>query len=89
MNSKQGDHLLLKLKDVCLLLIAVGAIGSWAIGITQVPPKVEANESDIKDLKVYASNNEVFVQGLQKDIDSMKSDLSEIKGLLKRQIPNA
>ncbi len=89
MNSKQGDHLLLKLKDVCLLLIAVGAIGSWVIGITQVPPKVEAHETDIKELKVYASNNEVFVQGLQKDINSMRSDLSEIKHLLKRRLPDA
>ncbi len=87
MDSKGIDHFFLKVKDVCLLLISVGAMGSWVLGITQVPPRVEANEIRIEELREYMGNNEVFVKGLQKDIEVIKTDLSEIKVILKRTAP--
>lgn len=87
MSESTADHFLIKLKDVILLLISVGAIASWLLGMTTVPPRVEANEDNIKEIKVYMMTNEVFVNGLKKDIDAMRNDLVEIKQILKRTAP--
>jgi hypothetical protein len=85
------DNVLIRIKDICLLTIALGAIASWIVGVTQIPTRIEGNEArieynlnKIEKLTEYVLQNEIFVRGLSKDMDSIKSELHEIKTILKK-----
>lgn len=82
------DHLLMRLKDIVILSSAVVAIVLWLGDFWGLPSKVSANEMNVQDYKQYKAQNEVFVQGLKKDIDYLKQSIdrqqADIKEILRR-----
>ena len=83
-DGAKFDHVLIRIKDGALLLMSLGAILSWVIGVTQLPVRVEATEEKVKGIEIYMVRNEVFVNGLGKDIDYIKKEISSIASVIEK-----
>lgn len=88
MNGTQWDHLLIRLKDIVILGTAIIAMVLWVGDFWGLPSKVTANELSAHEYREYKAQNEVFVQGLKKDIEYLKEKSTEqsadIKEILRR-----
>jgi len=83
MKEPNWDHILIRTKDVLILSASVIAIVLWLGDFWGLPVKVQANEMSSQDYRQYKAQNEIFVQGLKKDIEYLKASAITQQGDIK------
>ena len=69
---------MMKLKDILLLVSAIGGIILYVSGIIMLPKSVEANASDIAVLQECQSTMEKKIIGVEKDLQYIKLQTDKI-----------
>ena len=83
--SKHWDTVLLRAKDILLIVGAVGAVFVFSVKFYSLPPIVEANTIAIEKLKEVDDSFNLKLMGIDKDLGFISKTVSELNDNLKRR----
>ena len=72
------DRTMLKLKDLLLIISAIGGIILYLSGVLMLPKSVEANASDITTLQQCQTAMEKKLVSVEKDVQYIKAQTDKI-----------
>lgn len=78
----KADRTMIKLKDILLIISAVGGILLYLSGVLMLPRSVEANASDIVVLQQCQSIMERKMVSVEKDVQYIREQTDKISGKL-------
>lgn len=76
------DRTMMKIKDILLLVSAVGGIILYTSGVLMLPKSVEANASDIVLLQSCQQTMEGRIIRVEKDVQYIREQTDKISGKL-------
>ena len=84
MDGKGLDHILIRMKDIVIILGSIGVGVAWLVGIVALPTKVEANTEDVKQIQTTQQQMKIAVTEIQTDLKYIKSTLTEDRRDIKK-----
>lgn len=72
------DHFAIRIKDLIIIGGVVATVMFWITNFAGLPKRIEASESDVKQINSWREQQNLSMQSVQKDVSAMQKQIEKI-----------